>query len=329
MKSKSLSIVCSMYLSRNYLREFHERMTKTAKDLTTDYEIVFVDDGSPDDSADVVRSIIEKDNHVRLVVLSRNFGHFKATLAGIAEATGDLVFMTNCDLEEPPEILSQYCARMFAGTNQDDDAKVDLVYGFQKNRKGNVFSRTAGALFYRVLNRLAGMHAPQNQVFSSLMSRRYVEALLLYTKEEHILLMGIMQLTGFRQEGLGIEKSYKGTTSYHFRHKIAVSIDAMTSFSSKPLLAVSFCGVLMMIPAGIFVGYIVIHSVFYGGYMVGWASLIASIWLVGGMCIASIGLVGIYVGKIFTQVKQRPAAIVKEYVNRKKSGEHTSNRSAA
>ena len=306
-----ISVVASLYQSAKFLNEFHHRISQTLLEITPNYEIIFVDDGSPDHSQTVARQIVAQDPHTRLIVLSRNFGHFRATLTGIAEAQGEMVYMTNCDLEEPPETLSAYHHLMVT-----DAAHPDVVYGWQKRRTSRWLDRLTGYLFYRLLNAASGLKTPQNQVFSTLMKRGYVEALLSYANEEHVLLAGIMQLAGFTQLGMGIDKAYKGSTAYNLRRKIAVVVDAVTSFSSKPLMAVSVMGLAMALPAFGIVCYVIVRKMFFAEYMAGWTSLIASIWFVGGMCIASVGIVGIYVGKIFIQVKQRPNVIIKEILNR-------------
>jgi putative glycosyltransferase len=305
-----ISIVASLYQSARFLNEFHHRISRTAEAITPHYEIIFVDDGSPDDSQALARRIVAQDPKTRLVVLSRNFGHFRATVTGIAQAKGDLVYMTNCDLEEPPETLTAFYQLMMT-----DSAQPDLVYGWQKKRTARLLDRVTGYFFYRLLNAASGLKTPQNQTFSTLMKRGYVDAFLGYANEEHVLLAGIIQLTGFTQRGLGIDKTYKGSTAYNLRRKIAVMVDAVTSFSSKPLMAVSLMGLAMAIPAFGIVCYVVVRKMFFAQYMAGWTSLIASIWFVGGMCIASVGIVGIYVGKIFIQVKQRPNVIIKEILN--------------
>jgi putative glycosyltransferase len=306
-----ISVVTSMYQSAAFLNEFHDRITKAVEQITSNFEVIYVDDGSPDNSQEIARAIITRDNRARVVVLSRNFGHFRATLTGIANAQGDLVYMTNCDLEEPPETVLAFHKLMTS-----DAAKPDLVYGWQKKRTARLVDRITGYFFYRLLNAFSGLNTPQNQIFSSLMKRNYADALLSYANEEHILLTGIMQLTGFTQRGMAVEKGFKGSSAYSLRRKIAVMVDAITSFSSKPLVAVSLMGLAMAVPAFLIVCYVVLRKLFFTDYMAGWASVIASIWFVGGMCIASVGIVGLYVGKIFIQVKQRPSVIIKEIVNR-------------
>jgi hypothetical protein len=151
-----LSIVTTLYYSSPYLEEFYARTCAAAEQITDDYEIILVNDGSPDDSLDVALSLFERDDRVKVVDLSRNFGHHKAVMTGLAHARGDLVFKIDCDLEEEPELLGEFYAEMIK------DPSVDVVYGVQQRRKGGPFERLSGSLFYRLFNLLSDHPVPSN-----------------------------------------------------------------------------------------------------------------------------------------------------------------------
>lgn len=306
----SISIVCSMYRSANYLDEFYRLSLEAVKKITDNYEFIFVDDGSPDDSEKKIRKLAAQDSRVKLVVLSRNFGHFKATLAGLAEANGDLVYMTNCDLEESPDLLNR-----FYETLTTHISRPDTVGGYQIKRERGGLYRFAASLFYKILFFATDLNGPQDEIFSRLMTRNFVKELLRYSAEHHILMMGILHLTGFRQIFIGVEKKYKGSTAYSFWRKVSVMIDALTSFSSKPLVYISFMGLLFFVPAMAFAGYVLIRKIFFTDFQAGWASLIASIWVLGGLNILCVGVVGLYIGRIFAQVKNRPNYSIREIIN--------------
>ncbi|MCK5847885.1 MAG: glycosyltransferase family 2 protein, partial [Caldisericia bacterium] len=144
-----ISVVTTMYYSSPYLKEFYKRIIEQIKLLTNNYEIIFVNDGSPDTSLEITKSLLKKDRHIKILDLSRNFGHHKAIMTGLAESNGDLVFLIDCDLEEEPELLSDFFLKM-------QTASCDVVYGIQEKRKGKWFEKLSGSLFYKCRNKLIG-----------------------------------------------------------------------------------------------------------------------------------------------------------------------------
>jgi putative glycosyltransferase len=185
-----------------------------------------------------------------------------------------------------------------------------MVVGMQESRKGEWFERWSGGLFFDRFNFFSDIKLTKNQVMARLMTRRYVEHLLQHTERE-VVFAGICALTGFRQRSLMLTKHHKGTTTYNVKRRIDMAINMLASFSSRPLLYIFYLGMAMTIFSLLFSGYIVVRRVFFG-LLAGWTSIVASIWLVGGMIIFSIGVVGIYLSKIFIEVKHRPYTIVKK-----------------
>ena len=182
-----LSIVATLYQSAPHIIEFHQRASIAASQLVgEDYEIVLVNDGSPDNSLNLAVQLTESDGHVVVVDLSRNFGHHKAMMTGLMNSKGERIFLIDSDLEEEPEFLSAFADRM-------QSERCDVVYGIQQQRKGNWFERLSGRLFYRLFNSLAGLALPENLVTARLMTRRYVDALLLH-KERELMLAGIWHI---------------------------------------------------------------------------------------------------------------------------------------
>jgi putative glycosyltransferase len=305
---KKISIVTSLYKSAPYVADFYTRHLACLKQLDVDYEFVFVDDGSPDDSAQRVREIVKKDANVRLVVFSRNYGQYPAMFAGMAEAKGDYIFTSDSDLEEDPENLIEFYKK---ATTED----IDFLYAVVKKRDGGIIRNTFGKLFYMLMQYSANINIPENMSWQILMNRNYVRGLLLY-KESETLPAGLMMLTGFKQDHILIDKSYKGSTSYTFRKRLTLAFNSITAFSSKPLLIIGLFGIFITILSFIFVIVAVVMR-YYIDYQIGWISIILSIWLVGGFMLSSIGVVGIYLAKIFNQVKNRPLYIIREIVEQK------------
>ncbi|MDC7787416.1 glycosyltransferase family 2 protein [Rhodoplanes sp. TEM] len=311
-----LSVVATLYKSSAFVGEFHRRASDAARALAgDDYEIVLVNDGSPDDSLELAVGIADVDAHVVVVDLSRNFGHHKAMLTGLEHARGDRIFLVDTDLEEEPEWLLPFARAM-------DDTRCDMVYGVQEVRKGGLFERVSGDLFYRVFNLSSGMDLPRGIVTARLMTRRFVDALLLH-REREVFIVGLFHLTGFDQRPFAVKKHGRPGSSYTLRRKISLAVNAVTSFSNAPLIWVFNIGLAISFFAAAYVAYLVFNALFLTRPLVGWTSVIASIWLVGGMIICFIGIVGIYLSKVFTEVKQRPYTIVRRVYGR---GAGTTNR---
>lgn len=299
-----LSIVATLYQSSPYINEFYQRVSKSAKNLVNeDYEIIFVNDGSPDNSLDSAIQLTKKDNHVLVVDLSRNFGHHKAMRAGLEQAKGDLIFLIDSDLEEEPEWLSCFSKQM---TIED----ADVIYGVQKERKGGWYERWTGALWYAILNLLLNIDHPKNITTARLMTRRYVSALLRH-KEIETVISCLWVITGFKQSSQIIIKNTKKNSSYSFLRKLTHVVNAITSFSIFPLKLIFFCGIIIFLGSLLYTGYILSLHFFVNTVLDGWTSLIVSIWLLGGIIISFIGIIGIYLSKIFLETKQRPYAIIR------------------
>ncbi|MBE9238207.1 glycosyltransferase family 2 protein [Anabaena aphanizomenioides LEGE 00250] len=298
-----LSIVTTLYYSAPYITEFYRRISVEALKLTKDYEIIFVNDGSPDDSLDIAVKLHREDQRVRVVDLSRNFGHHKAMMTGLSYARGDIIFLLDSDLEEEPELLS-----LFFEHYQSSD--VDVVYGVQKVRKGNFFEKITGDIFYKLFNLISSYPVPANLITARLMSQRYVKALVEH-KEREIFLAGIWAITGFEQIPLIVKKHCKGTSNYNFFRKLSIVINSITSFSNKPLIFVFYLGTVISITSGIAAIILIIRRVFFNILLAGWPSLIVSIWLLGGLTIFCMGIIGIYLAKVFSETKQRPYTIVR------------------
>jgi putative glycosyltransferase len=298
-----LSIVATLYKSAPYIVEFNQRASAAANQLVgDDYEIIFVNDGSPDESLDIAAQLTKTDNHIVVVDLSRNFGHHKAMMTGLSYATGEQVFLVDSDLEEEPEWLFSFTKQMKAEAS-------DVVYGIQSKRKGEFFEQITGKLFYKIFRFLTGIAQPNNIVTARLMSRRYVDALLLH-QERELNIGGLWVITGFKQSQQTVQKHSTSPTTYSLSKKLSHLINAVTSFSSKPLVYTFYSGLLISLTAITYISYLAIRY-FVATPPDGYTSIIASIWLFSGLIIFFIGLQGIYISKVFSEVKQRPYSIVR------------------
>jgi putative glycosyltransferase len=305
-----ISIVTTLYKSSPYILEFYDRLIKSVIKLGTDYEIIFVDDGSPDNSLPIVVDLFNHDPNITVVELSRNFGHHKAMMTGLEYANGDYVLMIDSDLEEAPELLEVYWDEM--SKNKD----TDVVYGKLLKRKGSVWEKLTGGLFYRLLNFLSGEKMPTDIAFSRLATKKYISSLLLF-QEKEIYIGGLWHITGFNQVPVPITKHSKGLSSYTFRKKIEMLLNAITSFSSMPLRMIFHLGVFTTLFSIILSIIFAVRKFIYAEVITGWTSLIVVVLFMSGIIILSLGVIAIYMSKIFSEVKNRPFTIVRSVFTNK------------
>jgi len=304
-----LSVVTSLYRSEPYIEEFHRRMRAAAVQITADCEFIYVNDGSPDGSLEVALRLQEEDDQVVVVDLSRNFGHHRALMVGLSYATGDLVFMIDVDLEEEPELLRQFYAHLL-------ETGSDSTYGVQSQRKGDVFERMSGQVFYTFVNFLSGDSAPINTLIARLMTRRFAESLLQY-QEHEMDIASLLHMTGYRQVPVVVRKHAKPDTTYTLAKKLSLALRSVTSSSRRPLLIISALGAfILMITIAVLVYFFSIFLI-SGEVPSGYTSMILSLWLLGGLTIFSIGLLALYIAIIFTEVNARPTAIIRDVYSSK------------
>lgn len=297
-----ISIISTLYQSEQYILEFHKRISAVAKKLVGDgYEIILVNDGSPDQSLGIAIQLTEQDPHLTLIDLSRNFGHHKAIMTGLAASQGQRVFLIDSDLEEEPEWLAAFSTQM-------TQENCDVVYGVQQQRRGGFFERISGWFFYRIFRLITGVLQPNNIMTARLMSRRYVNALLLF-QERELNIGGLWVIAGFRQTSYVAQKSASSPTTYNFSRKFEHVITAITSFSSRPLVFIFYSGLSILGSALGFISYHILMYYFIAAPLSGYTSLIASIWFFSGLIIFLLGLQSIYISKIFSEVKKRPHTI--------------------
>ena len=312
----SISIVTTMFYSEPYLLEFYNRIKKTVEKITKNYEIIFVDDGSPDKALEMALEFHKQNNKVKVIELSRNFGHQKAMITGITNTIGDYVFLIDCDLEEEPELLSDFWKKLTKEENYD------VIYGVQKKRKGGLFEKLSGFLFYYFFNKISNIKIPKNELVARLMNRNYVNALIKYNEEDPVF-GGLAAHAGFRQFGVPVTKKHKGKTTYNSSRKIKLFVNTITSFSARPLYYIFLLGVTISFVSGLYILYLILLKFIMKESIVGWTSTIVSIWFLGGLMLFSLGIIGIYIERIFNQIKNRPFVNVRNYygiksLNRKK-----------
>jgi putative glycosyltransferase len=298
-----LSIVTTLYRSAPYVEEFHRRASESARRITDDYQIVMVDDGSPDNSLDLACAIARNDSHVHVVELSRNFGHHKALMTGLDYADGELCFLIDSDLEEDPETLGLFYKQL-----QSNDT--DVVYGFQRERKGGWVERITGKIVYYLFDLLLPYRIPLNAMTIRLMRKEYVDALRMH-REQQAVIGGLWVITGFKQIGVPLTKQSRSGPAYSTRHRWTTLIDSITSFSEVPLVAIFYFGIVVSALSGLIGLVLLFEKIFLRQVLEGWVSVMLSVWFIGGILIFCMGLIGIYISKIFIETKGRPYTIVR------------------
>jgi putative glycosyltransferase len=299
-----ISLVTPLYKSEAYIDELYKRSVAAIRTVTDNYEIIFVNDASPDGSLAVAKRIARQDERVIVVDLARNFGQHKALLTGIQVATGDYVYICDSDLEEEPEWLADFYRTLQA-------ENCDVIYGVQQKKKGSLFYRIASHTFYKSIRYLSNSDFPENLVTARMMSRRYINAMLEY-REREIFLAGIWHMVGFRQIPFQVRKLDTSPTTYKTSQLIGLFVNAVTAFSNRPLQIISVAGLILCLLALLLILYLIYAKLVYGIEAEGWTSVMAGMLLIGGISVFFNGIIAIYVAKIFIEVKQRPLTSIRE-----------------
>lgn len=298
-----ISCVSTLYRSHRFVTEFVERMAAAAGSITSDFEIILVDDGSPDDSRDIAISLQGRFPQLRIIELSRNFGHHAAILAGLTEASGDFVFLVDSDLEERPELLIEFWPRI---------ETVDVVFGVHDRRGKSHFQKVAGNVFWWLLNLASNQNIVRNLANVRLMRKEYVNALL-SMPDRNIFLGGMFAWPGFRQVSVLIQRSERIDTSYTLLARFRLAVVAAVSFSSRPLFVVFALGLVITTLSLLTAATILIQKLINPNTVLsGFTSIMISIWLLGGLIMGSIGVVGFYIAHIYEQSRNRPLYLIRK-----------------
>ena len=303
-----LSVVTTVYRSERFLHTFINETVQVIAELgVTDYEIIFVNDGSPDHSSELLLQARQSNPRIKIIDLSRNFGHHKAMLAGLSFAQGDFTFIIDCDLEVRPSVLKR-----FWDTQRATGA--DVIYGVQEERKGNGVERIGGAFFWKLFNLLSDTAVPENVLSERLMTRRYVKALI-SLGDKNVFLGGMMYWAGFQQIPITLQKSLReGASTYSFRKRLSLLLDAVISFSTVPLKLVLFTGLGITFLAILSGLALLIQKIIHpDALLAGFTSIVLITIGMAGIVITVLGVIGLYIARIYTQTQGRPLFIVREY----------------
>lgn len=304
-----LSVVVPMYNEEEVIEVTYGRLKAVLSNLGETYEMIFVNDGSRDRTAAIVKALGGHDRTVKLVDFSRNFGHQIAVTAGMDHASGRCVVLIDADLQDPPEVIVEMVARWREG--------YDVVYGQRTLRKGESwFKKATAAAFYRLLRSMTSVSIPVDTGDFRLMDRKVVDALS-EMRERSRFIRGMVSWAGFRQSSVEYvrEERFAGETKYPLRKMLRLSLDAITSFSTKPLKIAGILGMIMSVIGFIYLFVVLYQHFFTDSTKPGWTSLIAISLLFHGITLVLLGVLGEYIGRTYEEAKRRPLYLVASKVN--------------
>jgi polyisoprenyl-phosphate glycosyltransferase len=300
------SFVIPVFNERETLPELHQRLSQVIDGLDGEAELLFVDDCSHDGSYELLAELGRQDGRIRVLRFARNFGHQVAITAGLDHAAGDAVIVMDADLQDPPEVVPDLVARWQEG--------YEVVYAVRARRSGESwFKRKTAAWFYRVLRWIAHVEMPLDAGDFRLVDRRAVDAFR-SMRERGRYVRGMFSWVGFRQIGVPYDRAerYAGEPKYSYRKSLTLAIDGLVSFSNAPLRVALVAGFVFSSLAFL-VGVFAIVAKLAGAFVVpGWASILVVISFLGGIQLTLMGMLGLYVGRIYEEVKARPIYILRE-----------------
>jgi dolichol-phosphate mannosyltransferase len=303
------SLIFPVYNEQENVKNLYERVARVVKKLKTDYELIFINDGSHDKTASLLSTLNKKDKNVKIINFSRNFGHQTAVSAGLKYVTGDYVAILDADLQDPPEVLPKFFKKL--------DAGYDAVYAVRKNRKENVVLRAAYMFFYRLLHGVADIDIPLDSGDFCVMNKRVVSAMN-SLPERNRFVRGLRSWVGFRQTGLEYERAARaaGESKYTLGKLFKLAFDGIFSFSYIPLQMMFYLGLISL--AGSVLGSIwaVYQRFFTLNYnqVPGFATTIILVMFIGGLNLFAIGILGEYLRRIYDETKQRPQYIIESKI---------------
>jgi dolichol-phosphate mannosyltransferase len=307
--SQLLSVVIPCFNEEDVIRETMKRLKAFASEVQNlEVELIFVDDGSRDQTREILKAFAADDPRIKIIGFARNFGHQIAVTAGLDAAHGDAVVLIDADLQDPPEVVHQMIAKWREG--------YDVVYGTRSDRPGeSVFKLATARAFYRLLNKLSDVPIPLDTGDFRLMSRNVVKTLQAMPERDRFV-RGMVSWVGFKQTALAYrrEERFAGESKYPLRKMLRFAMDGILSFSSKPLQMSVAMGMISASIALAVILYSLFVRLFTNAWVEGWTAIMIAVLFIGGVQLISIGILGEYIGRIYNEIKHRPLYVVQEYL---------------
>ena len=304
-----LSVVSPCYGAPTLLRELVRQITETVAQLTDSYEIILVEDCSPDNSRDIIRELCAQDSHVKGVFLSRNFGQQRALNAGYDTAKGDYVVTLDCDLQNPPSQIRDLFLKVKEG--------YDIVFATRRNRPDNFFMTQGSHVFNKLMGFLTDTRQDEAVAEFAIFSHKVIDAMA-KMGDYHRYYPLMTQWVGFKTAKVDVEHAVRTDgkrSSYSMRKRIELAISTAVSFSTKSLRLIVYFGTLVTLAAIVGAVVLVIKTIIMDETVSGWATLFVSMWFIAGIMIMVMGIIAVYVGSIFDEVKHRPSYLISETLN--------------
>jgi len=316
-----LSIVVPAYNEQDVLSKFQQRLSTVLSDLDMNAEIVYINDGSTDDTLNILQNMRESDDRVAIVDLSRNFGKEIALSAGLHHAHGDAVIVIDADLQDPPEIIPQLIDVWQQG--------YDVVYAKRNRRIGeSLIKKTTAHAFYRIMQRFGRVKLPEDTGDFRILSRRAVDALN-SLGEQHRFMKGLFTWIGFSQKAVLYDRDprHTGQSKWSYWRLWNLALEGITSFTTAPLKFATYIGFITASGAFIYGTFMLVRTLLHGNPVAGYPSLIVVVLFLGGAQLMAIGVLGEYIGRIFTETKRRPLYFLNDYLppRQQSTSEHTSD----
>jgi len=304
MTHPKISIVTPVFGCNESLYQLYQRLEKALSAITSDFEIIMINDASPDNAWQVISDLAEKDDRVKGVNLSRNFGQHCAITAGLDFAQGDWVVVMDCDLQDQPEEIIKLYNKAQEG--------FDVVFGRRYQRKDSYFKRLGSIVFYEIYDYFTESKIDNTIANFSIISASVVKQLR-KLREQNRSYPLFVNWVGFKRANINIEHAERpgGTSSYTFKKLINLAIDSIVSQSNKPLKLSIYVGFSMSFLSLFYASWLTVKYFMYEIPVEGWTSVIVSIYFIGGLLFANMGMLGLYLGKIFDEAKNRPLYVVK------------------
>lgn len=302
-----ISIVTPIYNCADCLQVLYQRLTEALAQVTDDFEIIMINDASPDNAWDVIKNLAAQDARVKGINFSRNFGQHYAITAGLDYARGDWVVVMDCDLQDQPEEIAKLYAEAVRG--------FDAVVGRRYERKDSFMKKIGSKAFYRVFDYLTDQKSDATIANFGIYSRKVIENYRQMREQNRNFSLSIRWL-GFSVSEIDIEHAPRktGKSSYNFRKMLNLAIDSIVSQSNKPLRIAIKLGFMLSAASFVYAAFLVARYFIWGIPVAGWTSVMVSIYFIAGLMLANIGMLGLYIGKIFDEVKGRPLYVVKDTV---------------
>jgi dolichol-phosphate mannosyltransferase len=311
-KNYVYSIVIPVLNEEKVLNELYQRLTKVMTDIGESYEIIFINDGSTDNSLKIMKQLQTHDKRIKIIDFSRNFGHQIAITAGIDFTSGDAVITIDADLQDPPEVIPDLIKKWKEG--------YEVIYGIREKRKGeNFFKKISTLIFYRLINKMTMINMPPDSGDFRLIDKKVVNNLK-NIRENNRYVRGLTYWIGFKQIGVPYErdKRFAGKSKYPIKKLFKLAYDAIFSFSNFPLKIATYFGFIVSFLSFLYLIYALIIKLFTNSVIHGWTSLMISILFLGGVQLICLGIIGEYIARINDEVKKRPLYIIKEIIDEDK-----------